>query len=583
MSVPGAAVLGAPPPDVAGPGPGAAPLPAPPVPAVAPAPPVVGMPQMPGVPVGPAGPHWDPSGTVPVAGSPADPAHPAQQPGPPPAPVAAPVPTAPPATAEDAAARRYTADQKVADVDQKTADNAAETAKTDETQAAKKAEDLKQQAAETAAEDARQQAGLAKATAERDQLRQDTKDFKFHNFYDSRTTSQTILAGLGVILAGASRDPNHVNQAARDIDTAISREWDAQKADLDRKFQLARLKTDDVKELASQYAMDSGKLKLRQEQQLNALAAETDFLASKSKNQAGILAAQKVAAEARALAEQHGQQGVKDIAEAHSSALKDAETQAQTALALAKTAKAKRAGGGGGGSSAAGVQLEEDIKNHPEWGRTEISRRGIALGLKLNGKPSETTVASVIAGVGKDAAATGKTDAAAAKQATANDKDTVRVGGTPLGLVPSGRGGAVAYGKLLEGYKDSIESVKDLLTYVEQNPKKAAVLGTHLDAFHRAVLALQATSTANATDTTTKHEAESMKSMGILRADAIRTTLRHLEERNKAYTADLRPLPGTAGAGGFKNGPATDVPPGAVKGKLNGKPGYVLNGQFTAF
>ncbi len=583
MAAPDASVLptGAPQPDVAGPGPDAQPMPAPAVPAVAPPPPMVGMPQMPGVPppVGPKGPNFDPTGTVPVAGSPADPAHPAQQQA------AVPPPVLPPATAEEAAARRYTADQKVADIDQKSADNAAETAKTDEAEAGKKAELLKAQAAETAADDARQQAGLAKATAERDQLRKDTADFKFHNFWDTRSTGQKVLAGIGIILGSASRDPNHVNQAARDIDTAVSQEWDAQKADLARKFQLAQVKGEDVKELASQYAIDSGKLKLRQEQQLNALAGEIDFLSSKSKNQAGILAAQKVAAEARALAEQHGQQGVKDIAEAHSSALKDEQTKAETALALAKAGKAKRAGAGGGaGKDDAG--LNDWLDAHPNASAGDQARAAKQFGIKTFGKPSETTLKSILAQREITKKDQGKTDATAAKQATADDKDTVRVGGKPLGLVPSGRGGAVAYGKLLEGYKDSIESVKDLLSYVEQNPKKAALLGTHLDSFHRAVLALQATSTANATDTTTKHEAESLKSMGVLRADAIRTTLKHLEDRNKAYTADLRPLRGEAGAGGFKNGhPASpeQAPAGAIVGKMGGKRGYVLNGQFTAF
>ena len=549
---------------VAGPGPGAQPLPSPPVPAVAAPPPVVGMPDMPGVPqiplpsthaVGPKGPNFDPTGTVPVAGSPADPNHPAQQAPPPP-------PVLPPATAEDAAARRYAADQKVADVDDQQAKQLSEDAKTSDAEAQKKTDLLKKQADETAAEDARQQAGLAKATAERDAMRQGVQNFKFHNFWDDKSTGQTILAGIGVLLAGASRDPNHVNQASREIDNAISREWDAQKADLDRKFKLAQLKTDDVKDLASQYAIDSGKLKLRQEQQLNAVASEIDALSARSKNMAGILAAGKVAAEARSLAEQHGQEGVKTIAAAHSEALKDELTKAQTAEALAKAGKLGRHGSGGGAGAAGGVaSLNDWLDAHPGASAGDQARAAQKYGIKVFGKPSETTLKSVLAQREITKKDVDKQAAGDAKLATANDKDTVRVGGQPLGLVPSGRGGAVAYGKLLEGYKDSIASVKDLLSYVEQNPKKAAIVGTHLDAFHRAVLALQATSTANATDTTTKHEAESLKSMGVLRADAIRTTLQHLEDRNKAYTADLRPLPGAKGAHGFSNGPV--AAPGA--------------------
>ena len=557
MAAPDASVLptGAPQPDVAGPGPGAQPMPAPPVPAVAPQPPMVGMPQMPGVPppVGPKGPNFDPTGTVPVAGSPADPAHPAQQQA------AAPPPVLPPATAEEAAARRYTADQKVADIDQKSADNAAETAKTDEAEAGKKAELLKAQAAETAADDARQQAGLAKATAERDQLRKDTADFKFHNFWDTRSTGQKLLADVGIILGSASRDPNHVNQAARDIDTAVSQEWDAQKADLARKFQLAQVKGEDVKELASQYAIDSGKLKLRQEQQLNALAGEIDFLSSKSKNQAGILAAQKVAAEARALAEQHGQQGVKDIAEAHSSALKDEETKAQTALALAKAGKTKRGGAGGGNGDALAAFIDAAGALKP--GEPIPGKVGM-LAAKAGFKAKD-----IAAAVDKyrNSGATAQTDANKAAglggkggKGGGDMKDAVIIDNQPIGLAPSGRGGAAAFGARVINYRDAIKSLEDLKTYVQANPVAGRLPAG--DAYNRAVLAVAATTTANASDKTTTHEANTIKNWGVVSTSAIQKTLDHIKERQKEFMGTLRPLPGAPGAGGFQNAPAAAGP-----------------------
>lgn len=422
---------------VAGPGPGAQPLPSPAVPAVAAPPPVLGMPQMPGVPlpsthaVGPKGPNFDPTGTVPVAGSPADPNHPAQQ-APPPAPVA------PPATAEDAAARRYTADQSVAKVDDQAAANAADASKTDETERAKKAELLKAQTAETAAEDARQQAGLAKATADRDVMRAGVQGFKFHNFWDTRSTGQSILAGIGIILGSASYSQQHQNEAVKTIDNAISNEWDQQKAELDQKFKLAQASGEDLKDLQSQYAVDSGKLKLRQEQQLTAVAAEMDALASRSKNQAGVLAAQKIAAEARALAEQHGQQGVKDIAEAHSAVLKDELTKAETAKALAEAGKANRKGKGG--KSGKELLKEEsdaykDTRGEIETARKEAEGTGQAGGpskLLATARATRQRLEAAQAAV-KAAEATGdQKGAKAAREELANETIKATEGAGPL-------------------------------------------------------------------------------------------------------------------------------------------------------
>lgn len=319
---------------------GAVPAPAQPAPAAVPMTP-------PATPVGPKGPNFDPTGTVPVAGSPADPLHPANQPQAAPAAPVVEGPTpppgytvetdgsttspGPPTTAEEAARRSYLASQAAAKVDQDIAKNSQEQADLATTGAQRRSDLEKKQLAETEAEDARQRAGLQHAQAEREMLQANVKDFRFHNYYDSRTTVQKLLGGIGIILGSASYSKEHVNEASRTIDNAIAQEWKQQESELQQRQDAAKEAGASERELRLQYDYESGKLKLRQEQQLKALASEMDALSARSKNQAGVLQAQKMAAEARMLAEAHGQQGVKDIAAAHSEKLKDAETRAQTA------------------------------------------------------------------------------------------------------------------------------------------------------------------------------------------------------------------------------------------------------------
>lgn len=335
-------------------------------------------------PVGPKGPNFDPTGTVPVAGSPADPMHPANQP-PAPAPVEGPAPppgaiteidgstTMPgvPKTVNEATRRQYLANEAAAKVVSDQALNAKDQADLQVQADQRKADLAQKQLEDTDRENERQRKGMEAATAERDKLREDTKDFRFHNYWDSRTTGQKILAVIGVILGSASTDPHHVNEAAKDLDTAIAQEWQQQKAELDRKFKLAQDAGEDVTKLQSQYQYESGKLALRQEQQLKATAAEIDALSSRSRNQAGVLAAQKLAADARSLAETQGTAGVKAIADAHSQKLKDSETRAQTANIYSEIAeRAAKAERERTGTLTRKEQLEEASKAYQEYQAT---------------------------------------------------------------------------------------------------------------------------------------------------------------------------------------------------------------------
>jgi hypothetical protein len=494
---------------------------------------------MPGVPpVGPKGPNFDPTGTVPVAGSPADPGHPAQVPGAPPQ---------RPQTPEDAAQREYEADRATADIAQKQVGNAEEAAKVDETERAKRAELRKAQLAEQEKEDARQAAGIAKATADRDRLQSAVQDFKFHNFWDNVSTPRKILAGIGILLGSASYSENHVNEANRTIDNAVAQEWDQQKAELEKRRDDAKNAGANLAELDRQYKEDSGKLALRQELQLKALADEMDALASHSKNQAGILGLQKTAADARALAEQHGAAGVKAIAQAHSEALKDEEVKAQTAEALAKAGKLNRRASAGGGGSALDdkyVQLTHAIaagKDGKPLTHDQIVIEGHRLGLPQVAKAGRVSVEKAE----KESAFGAKAEAAAsAAAAKAEDlpKDTVIIDNKPIGLAPSGKGGAAQFENRYIQYNDAVRSLKELLASMKGSPI-GGMFPTG-DLYNHAVLAIAATTTANPSDSTTHKEENTLRgSLKEVSRDAVQRSLDHVLQRQKEFNGTLRPIP----------------------------------------
>lgn len=142
-------------------------------------------------------------------------------------------------------------------------------------------------------------------------------------------------------------------------------------------------------------------------------------------------------------------------------------------------------------------------------------------------------------------------------------------------------------------YDDAIKSLKEL-----QASGKVIPVGSA--AYHRAVLAIAAVTTANSSDKTTEHEAGTIKSFGLLDQDAIASTLSHVQERRSAYTHQLRPgatqatgaTPAQSAyaaaaqrakdANGAAAAPtaAPSLPAGAVPATKGGRKGITLNGQF---
>jgi hypothetical protein len=269
----------------------------------------------------------------------------------------APAPAMPiPGTAPAAPAPAPTIEQAVADEAKANADkqalaeedvaNAKDLAHYDELADKNKAEELTRQAAEQQRTEQVRQQSLAHATAERDAIEQDVKNTKFHNLWEDLSTPRKALAVFGQLLGSISFDPHHVNEAANYIDRAIADDFAAQKEKLKNKYELLAAKNKNIGELQEQFRQESAQQQVRFAKQLEAVAAQGEYLASKSKNQVGINKAREIAANLRSAGADLEKKGVEGIADFHSKRLHDKLTQSEIELNKAK-AQAEREGRGG--------------------------------------------------------------------------------------------------------------------------------------------------------------------------------------------------------------------------------------------
>jgi hypothetical protein len=137
--------------------------------------------------------------------------------------------------------------------------------------------------------------------------------------------------------------------------------------------------------------------------------------------------------------------------------------------------------------------------------------------------------------------------------------------GVIVGGAPSARVVKPIQDRLIQ-YDDAIKSAEDLLAYRREHDVLGA-LPTG-DAYDRAVLAVAATTQANASDSTTAHEAGTLKKMGLVDDKAIEKTIEHLKARRDAFMKQLTPV----GGGEAKGGGGRWVPvPARLAGKYKGK------------
>ncbi len=93
-------------------------------------------------------------------------------------------------------------------------------------------------------------------------------------------------------------------------------------------------------------------------------------------------------------------------------------------------------------------------------------------------------------------------------------------------------------------FYDAEKSLRELIAYQKEHPVAGRLPAG--DRYDRAVLAVAATTTANASDKTTAHEESTLKNIGLSSPDAAKRTLKHIEERHAAFRRQLVSRPGEA-------------------------------------
>lgn len=211
--------------------------------------------------------------------------------------------------------------------------------------------------------------------------------------------------------------------------------------------------------------------------------------------------------------------------------------QAESAEALAGYRRGRThvpgSGGGGGGSKAIDA-MNAAAKAGGSVG--DIEAAGVAAGMSR--KEALAQAKAMTAGHGKGGGAGGVDESK-----IVHDMD-----GSPLGLAPSGRGGAAA----IQSDIRTMSQALDQLQKLRNNPG----LTTRSPEFHDAVLALAAVTTAGKTDTTTHHEEGTLTDFfGMPKVEAIEAKYEQLKKRLTAEKKQLTPLPEgykarTGGGGG---------------------------------
>lgn len=176
---------------------------------------------------------------------------------------------------------------------------------------------------------------IADAEKQADDIEREAKDFKFHNHWAEQTTGRRMIAGLGVIFGnlGGGR-----NEALDYINNGITRDFDAQKAQLTSRENIAKLRREHVKDLQSALQNELSEMHVRQGVALNALADKGEAMlirrgipAEQAKQDVDVQKLRVAAADKKL-------EGVKGLAEMK-------QKQAQLALTYAQAAKDRAAPG----------------------------------------------------------------------------------------------------------------------------------------------------------------------------------------------------------------------------------------------
>lgn len=382
---------------------------------------------------------------------------------------------------------------------------------------------IDQLANEQAAKDARENF-LAKVNEANDRV----KNFKFHDHFNDEGVADRAREAVAVFLGGLSnlggQNPGAQNAALQSLEHKVAMEHNDQLAYLNSAKYLADKAKEGYTDLLKQQQEDRHAAMLDYANKKDATAAFLEKQASAARNRQAVDTARIEAARYRKSAED-------DRLKVQAETAKEAFEDARAKAALAKAAHRKGAGGGAGRGDA--YQKFVDAVNAIPEGQpvpSNIGKLGIAAGIKPTAVQGE--IDKIRASGGKSAKAAG----------FAPELQIIDSNGNPAGYASSSRNVKATQDRFIQ-YEDAVKSLEDLKAYVLANPVVGrAPVG---DAYNRAVLAIAATTTANPSDATTKHEADTIKgALGTVSPEAIDKTLEHIKSRQAAFQRQLRHAPG---------------------------------------
>lgn len=156
----------------------------------------------------------------------------------------------------------------------------------------------------------RQETAYNESKAQFDQAKQDVSNFKFHDFFSNQSFAREALAGIGMLLGGASYDSNHVNTAIQVVQSAIKNDSDRQLAYLHSKEHLAELSQQGVRDTQAYLAHEMANFQTAEALKKEAVARQIDTLSSTTRGKQNIVAARQVAAGLRESAAKDAQSAI---------------------------------------------------------------------------------------------------------------------------------------------------------------------------------------------------------------------------------------------------------------------------------
>jgi hypothetical protein len=363
-----------------------------------------------------------------------------------------------------------------------------------------------------------------------DQAKQDVSNFKFHDFFASQSNARMALSAIGMLLGGASYDEHHVNQAVAQVNMAMERDSKQQLDYLHSKEHLAELAQQGVRDTQSYLAHEMANFQTAEALKKEAVARQIDTLSSTTRGKQNIVAAQQVAAGLRAAAAKDAQAAI--LQGTHNRVM-----QSQIRLNDANAAHARAAAGAAG----AGKKDAEELKV-----AGAIDRR-------LKSDPTTNTIIKSLDSLTEAKAAVATGNPVAIQGAI----DSYIRSQTGLGARPGS----------IKMFTDRLGGAMEQLNAHLEQWKTGGIPPAMVKRFSAAVDDAFAQRSSEAKKMAGLHEKLLLKSPEYARHP----------ELVKAHIADA------FHQGGEEMAAATaGPPPGAIMGKMNGKRGYVVNGQFTA-